>query len=566
MWVREPGPGRARGAVATPRARKVVPLACALVLVAVSCLLGTGVRSAAAAQPNPPAPRECASDVTLMLDASGSVATAGARPAMRRGALAMLAALDGTAGTARITQFATFSEELAPRTTVDGHALAADGPLGEAVGRYLDPEPLRPAGVHVHRYRGGSTSDPDSFVPADAATRNTNWDAAFEQAVEPGADLVVMVTDGREPTAYDLDAPGDPFVAGPPPDVAVETQLGAAADVSMDRSVAAADRVKQHARVLVVGVGLSPSDSASRARLAAVSGPRTLVHPDPGQPPPLDEVDIALLADYDDVGPFLDSVVRGLCRSALSVRAVADGIEGGYGPLAGQAVTVAPDVPGGVDWIRPRNAAGPEATVVGDDSGRSRFQWSTRSAGPVPTEVTAPLPDAYAAGRPDEPDYTCRVTHPSGDVDVVEGEFAGASGLPQFVVTAEPADVVTCDYFLTYDPRPALGVTVAATPSALRGDLDPPALATVSIALRNTGNVALSHVEVTTGACGGASRDAGAVAAAADDGRLEPGQTWAYTCRQPVRAADTRRPAPEVPVVVSAQAVDDTGRRSAPRR
>lgn len=75
--------------------------------------------AAAAVTPNPPIEERCGLDVTLVLDASGSVQTSNAVNQVRGAAEAFLDALSNTDSTARVTQFATVSQQLAPSTTVD---------------------------------------------------------------------------------------------------------------------------------------------------------------------------------------------------------------------------------------------------------------------------------------------------------------------------------------------------------------------------------------------------------------------------------------------------------------
>ena len=65
----------------------------------------------------------------------------------------------------------------------------------------------------------------------------------------------MYVTDG-DPTAFDFNQPGDPFDAGPPPDVAISTDSGSAAQTTLDRAVQEANRIKASGtRMLAVGVG-----------------------------------------------------------------------------------------------------------------------------------------------------------------------------------------------------------------------------------------------------------------------------------------------------------------------
>src|SRR5690606_18284586 len=67
--------------------------------------------SAADPLPNPTIPAQCGLGVTLVLDASGSVQTAGAVSQVRTAAEAFLEAFADTGSTARVLQFASLSEQ-----------------------------------------------------------------------------------------------------------------------------------------------------------------------------------------------------------------------------------------------------------------------------------------------------------------------------------------------------------------------------------------------------------------------------------------------------------------------
>ena len=86
-------------------------------------LVGPGLPTAAAAVTplaNPPIAEGCGINTTLVLDASGSVSSSGAVEDVRDAADAFLTALTNTNSSARVTQFASFSQQLAPRTVRGG--------------------------------------------------------------------------------------------------------------------------------------------------------------------------------------------------------------------------------------------------------------------------------------------------------------------------------------------------------------------------------------------------------------------------------------------------------------
>ena len=94
---------------------------------------GGGVVEAIDPVANPPIEESCGVDVTLVLDASGSISSAGAVDDVRDAAQAFLDSLKNTDSTARVTQFATASEQLAPPTLVTDASLGPGGVLSDAV-------------------------------------------------------------------------------------------------------------------------------------------------------------------------------------------------------------------------------------------------------------------------------------------------------------------------------------------------------------------------------------------------------------------------------------------------
>ncbi len=185
---------------------------------------------------NPPIEDSCGVDLTVVLDASGSVSSSNAVDDVRDAAEALLESLSNTNSTARVTQFATISQQLAPSSQIDDTTLGTNGALREALNDYYDPLPPRPAGVEIKSYNSGNPLSSGSYSSEQqSSTQYTNWDGSLNQANDTTPEMVVYVTDG-DPTAFDFDQAGDPFSAGPPPDVAVRTDRSTAA--SRSRSIA----------------------------------------------------------------------------------------------------------------------------------------------------------------------------------------------------------------------------------------------------------------------------------------------------------------------------------------
>ncbi len=71
----------------------------------------------------------------------------------------------------------------------------------------------------------------------------------------------------------------------------------------------------------------------------------------------LNEVDVALVTNFEDLAAFLRSVVLQLCSPSLTIQKVAQTPDSAaYEPARGWDMTVAPRVPtgSGFTWILPR--------------------------------------------------------------------------------------------------------------------------------------------------------------------------------------------------------------------
>ena len=499
----------------------------------------TSAASALDSVPNPLIANSCALDVTLVLDASGSVESFGAVEQVRDAARGLLDALSGTGSTARITQFGSLSAELAPRTLVETGALDPGGTLDAALAGYYSPRPSRPGEVDLYQYTAGDPFDQTNYRSAPVGGEQfTNWDAGLEQAIEPGADLVLFVTDG-EPTAFDLDAPGDPFEAGPPPDVAFGTGSGPAAEVTMQRAIDAANRLKSTSRLLAVGVGSGAAGQPIRERLAKISGPAITINPRAGSTSSVNDVDVAIVTSFNNLAHYLGDVVFGLCAPRLVVQTLADGPAGpDYDALAGQPVTVTPSVPGGYTWVLPDSTPATSKNAVTDTAGRTVFQWRPTDPEPSAVSVTVPVNGPYSAGRPGAHDYSCSFRGAGGNERTVSGEADTDDGTLRVDFDNIGRELVTCTLYSSYDPRPQIAVSVSTPPGGVRGDLDPPAEITSTLNVSNPGNVALSGVTVSDTGCLSitpepSSGQPGDVSPA--NGLLDPAEVWTYSCRRSIQ-------------------------------
>jgi len=513
--------------------------------------------------PNPPIDESCGVNVTLVLDASGSIESSHAVDDVRNAADAFLDALKNTDSTARVTQFATVSQQLAARTPIDDASLAQGGALRTALDGYYDPKPPRPSSVSFYQYDGsGNAQDSRNYRLNNSLNQYTNWDQGLDQADQGPSELTVFVTDG-DPTAFDFNQPGDPFKAGPPPDVAVQTDRSEAAQVTIDRAVDEANQIKTgvtKSRMLAVGVGSALSSSASRNRLVAISGPQVVRDADLANIDSINDVDVALVTDFKDLAGFLRHVVLELCSPSLTIRKLAQSPgSADYQPAPDWDMSVTPTVvPSGTfNWILPNPDAGatvPTKTVSTNAQGFAQFQWEPDpAANDSRALVEETLKPGYVAGRPPQAgvpadqtsDYRCEFKNENGDVRVVTGEFADTAN-PSFTLDPIGQEIGTCTVWNSYDYQPAIALTKVNAPTELRGDLTPAAKVTSTYHVTNPGNTPLSNIEVTDDRCAPATAvEAGGfnTGDTNKDGRLDVGEDWVFACAHGIRTSPSTNPA-----------------------
>jgi hypothetical protein len=510
----------------------------------------------AAAVDNPPIEESCGLDVTLVLDASGSIQSSNAVENVRNAAEAFLDSLRNTNSRARVTQFATVSGQLAPLTLVDDAALQDDGPLGKAITGYYSPRPPKPPGVTFHQYRGSGNPQSPSSWTTGTSDQYTNWDQGLDHAgINPG-ELVVFVTDG-DPTAYDFNQPGDPFNPGPPPDVGYNTDRGEAAAPTLNRAVAEADQIKRDgARILAVGVGNALDNQASVNRLIAVSGPQVVRNQGLDNIDSLNDVDVALVTNFADLAAFLRSVVLQLCSPSLTIRKLAQSATNSdYVPTAGWSITATPDTENGeFDWILPNTTPTASKTLSTNADGFVQFQWE-----PDPSEqdssavVSEEVEADFTPGRPGpNNDFRCELRDEDGNVRVVQGEITVAQGRATFELDPIGQEIVTCSFFNSFDYQPEINITKVNAPTAVRGDLIPPAAVTSTYAVTNPGNTPLSHVTVTDNRCAPVTPVLSTGFNAGDTNRnnlLDLPETWQFRCVRSTVVSRGRAAAPIVNTV-----------------
>ena len=482
---------------------------------------------------NPGIEKACGIDVTLVLDASGSVQSSNAVGPVRRAAAEFLDALKDTNSRARVLQFGTFAAELASRQLVDGTSLGQGGELTDAVAKYYNPRPPRPSTSDMYQYDGsGNPASSGNWSRQNNASNDqyTNWQQALKLTATDAGELTVFITDG-DPTAYDFDQPGDPFR---PQDTGFRTDRDQAFQQTLNRSVQAANAVKATgSRVLAIGVGEALQNADSVDRLTLVSGPDVATSIADFD---IETTDVALVPDFDDLAQAVRELVLDLCSPSLTIKKLAQTADNGnYLPAGGWDFTVTPTVPGGFDWVLPTGATGPSAMVTTNGDGFAPFQWEPTVPDALSdATVSEALKPNYTAGRPDGDDWSCEFKDVDGNTRTVSGELTGANS--SFDLTGIGAEIGTCTVWNSYNYDPQIAIEKVNAPTEVRGDLDPATPVTSSYTVTNPGNTPLSNVTVTDDKCGPVSPGAGAANPGDADGNrlLDLGEEWLFSCTRTI--------------------------------
>jgi uncharacterized repeat protein (TIGR01451 family) len=300
--------------------------------------------------PNPALPQQCGIDVMLVLDESGSIQSSGATEKVRRATRAFLNSLSGTGCRVSIIDFSTTAAWPVGYHVVTG-SVGADGsnPSG-TIKDYFEPY------LKNNYNPGGWTNWEDAFKQVAFANAD---DPGLPAPDDPVADLVVFMTDG-DPTARNLD----------PPATGTKTGVVEGEAEALRRAAAEADVVKgQGSRVFALGVGQAVTKPTSARRLTGISGF------DQYPAKPFKNADYTLVQNFDDLGQALREIVAELCGAGVTVTKYVDKGDGKYVADRGWGFTVRVSVPGGFDWIRPKDATGASATANTDDTGIARFLW-----------------------------------------------------------------------------------------------------------------------------------------------------------------------------------------------
>ena len=191
-----------------------------------------------AARNEPAVEKACGIDVTLVLDASGSVqsnAVGSVRPRPRVPRRVEGHQLHGPGASVR-------------HVRGRGVGVPANGRRRDIRRRrgaprrrrgLLQPAAPRPSDPTIHQYtRRHPASSSGSWSNDNSSIQYTNWQQVLELTATDSGELVVFITDG-DPTAYDFDRPGDPFPAAA---TSASAPTGRGQPDTLDRAVAARER------------------------------------------------------------------------------------------------------------------------------------------------------------------------------------------------------------------------------------------------------------------------------------------------------------------------------------
>ena len=292
----------------------------------------------------------CGINVTLILDASGSVSQAHAVENVRDSARAFLEALADTSSTARVIDFGTVARVSAPRTIVTTASLQEGGVFAERAGGLLQPEAAAPAGRHgppVRRLRQPAQLEqlPERQRPAvhqlgpgapPGARGPRRHDRLRDRrrAVGHGcrsSSVTRSSSPGRTRRTCCTACPPDPR----------STSSAIARSRRPTRTRPSGPGSWRSASGNAFGNGTA--GAAARARLVAVSGPQVVT--DANDITSLNEVDVALVEQFDELQDVLRQVVTQLCAPSLTILKLSQTAGNSfYEPTPGWDITASPAV------------------------------------------------------------------------------------------------------------------------------------------------------------------------------------------------------------------------------
>ena len=184
--------------------------------------------------------------------------------------------------------------------------------------------------------------------------------------------------------------------------------------------------------MLAVGVGTALNNSGSQDRLMKIAGPQMVKDADLNNIDSLNDIDVALVTDFDKLAALMRSLVLQLCSPSLTIQKLAQTPGSAqYAPAAGWDMTVTPagsdrqrlplDPAAGTPPTAPSARRSARTTTASPSSSGSRIPPEADSA----ATVAETLKTDYTAGRPGpNNDFICALRNEDGDVRTVIGDFA----------------------------------------------------------------------------------------------------------------------------------------------
>ena len=475
----------------------------ALALLLLALVAGLTAGSAAAAPgeddipiDNPDLPLGCGIDIHVILDESGSIASANATEDVRRAFRAFTSALRNTGSRMAVSEFSTVARLPLPGAAQRAYTTVTNASANNIFDPYI-----------TNNYR------PDG---------RTHWEDAFRMGryflPRPSQEqphLTVFITDGdpNEVVRYDRVTydPENPNQAQneyelkvPLEDPTEVAQTGS--DDAKDRAVPNANDIKatgSHILTVAVGNGLNNPDSLDR--IIDVSGPDVFSGTGTFD---ITTDDVYRVVNFSDLEDAMREAAFQLCAPSINVRKLIDltpdpGPDDSI-PAAGWDMTATAD-PTPADWVLPPTGSGDTATSTTGPDGFVSFQWATATPADSTVEIMEEDPGGVPPGFENDPSATaCSFRTPDQpndqplEIDVVDGGFGA---------TVPDEAIVTCRMVNRAPPLPDIeiekstnGVDADEAPGPSIPLTDPdgdPTAITWTYVVTNTGNDTLSEIEVT---------------------------------------------------------------------
>ena len=521
------GAGLAALMVGIGGAAGMVPAAAAEPARSTPAMLPASIGNQPATDTNPLVPDECGINITVVLDASGSIGRNNDR--VRDAARTFLDALKDTGSSGRVVDFASTARETAPMTLITSGSLTGNGVHDQALNRYYEfgsSGGAGPSGQHRSYRSGDPTSERSYGRQSSGSPQYTNWQEALEQSAGSATNLVVFITDG-DPTAVTSNGRSNGSMPEPFPgsDVKLIGTRGQFEKYALYKAINASNGLKAGGngpRVLAIGVGAALQNSGSQQRLKDISGPD--VYTGVGDFD-LNRDDVALVRSFDDLAQALRKVATELCSPSVTITKLAQSAgDAQYSAAQGWDMTVLPTVPSGTyTWTQPDRGDPPGAkTVSTNANGQAQFQWEPTGR----ITSTAAVSEAGKQGWNFDRAECRRLDEgiPSNQPPFSNG--IATFNQADFNIPVGPDSIVSCKYYNSFDYQPGIQITKAAVDDPVRGNAAG-WNETYRFEVTNTGNTPLSQVTPTDPQCQSITGPTGDTNG---DARLDIGETWTYVC------------------------------------